>query len=1131
MLKSNKSLLVFLSILILFVFVSSASAADSNATNVLSIDESANIANNDTNILSVDNNGNILKEKTGSYSELVTNITNAQISGNEVTLEKNCIYTFDSGNTIEINKTGFKVKGNGAIIDMASSNITVFKITADNVIINNLTIKNTKSNDDGGAIYWIGHYGTVSECTFTNNTANNGGAIGWYGDNGTVSDCTFTNNTAKSNGGALYFSNSGNVTTCNFTGNTATNSGAIHIDGSVSGNLGGIFINNKASNSGGAIGMYSPIYGNLRGIFINNTANNKGGAISNTETTSNIVIQDSIFINNNNTIYSNSAHITAIDCWFGNNATNYNIKPENIGTVTITDWLFLNATANPAELNVGQTSIITFKLDSYNTTSNTTSSYDASKMNATIKLSQTLGELNKNSTLIGEEVIYAAKQEGNASVTGKVGTAFYTIDLKNNDNPINVTAENLTKYYGSSEQFVVNVTDKTGQGVSGKLVSITINGRTYNRTTDENGTVRLNINLPSGNYTADIIIDNISINSTVTVLPTVTGSNITAHYNETIIYNATFLDSNGNYLSKGTEVSFNIDGKIRNKTICDDKGLASLNISNYEVGEYIITATNTVTGENAINTINITKSESDLVVIAHNISVSEVNAVIADIVLPGYVTGNVNVTVANKTTAYDIQTSEHTSRGGKTVMFIRNNGLESGEYNITAVYEGDRNYKASNGSSIFSVSAKKDLILNASTFTIGENVTVFVTGFENATGNITVTAGDNNYISSIMMSMAFVSIPKSDKNITAYIYYPGDDKYNNASTTVDIIAKKDLNLTAIAEPVTVGENATIIITGFENATGNVMVIAGRGFYNVTIINGTAKAITKELNNTTTAYILYLGDDNYNMAFTSVNITVNPKSDVVIVAENVTKYYSGPERFVANIYDPEGNPLVNKSVNITINGVTYTRTTDDNGTVSLAIRLGSGTYTVTTTVDNTTVESSITVLSTVKGSDLTKYYRNATQYSVQIFNTNGTAVGKGEVVTFNVNGIFYNRTTDENGIATLNINLPPGNYIITSDYKGCRIANNITVLSVLNAEDITMKYLDGTQFVATLVDGQGNPYKDQFVRFNINGKFYNRLTDSNGKSALNIRLLPGEYIITSSFNGANIANKITVSGVL
>ena len=223
-----------------------------------------------------------------------------------------------------------------------------------------------------------------------------------------------------------------------------------------------------------------------------------------------------------------------------------------------------------------------------------------------------------------------------------------------------------------------------------------------------------------------------------------------------------------------------------------------------------------------------------------------------------------------------------------------------------------------------------------------------------------------------------------------------------------------------------------------------------------------------------------------------------------------------------------NPIANKTVSITINRITYTRITDENGTVSLAINLGSGTYGVITQVDDASVKSTITVLSTVNGNDITKYYRNGTQYSVQVYDTNGKAVGAGEVVTFNINGVFYNRTTDASGIATLNINLPPSDYIITADYKGCKVANNIKVLPVLSASDITMKYMDGTQFAATLVDGQGNPYKDQYVTFNVNGVLYNRLTDSNGVAKLNIRLLPGEYIITSSFNGANIANKITIT---
>ncbi|WP_296798931.1 hypothetical protein [uncultured Methanobrevibacter sp.] len=88
--------------------------------------------------------------------------------------------------------------------------------------------------------------------------------------------------------------------------------------------------------------------------------------------------------------------------------------------------------------------------------------------------------------------------------------------------------------------------------------------------------------------------------------------------------------------------------------------------------------------------------------------------------------------------------------------------------------------------------------------------------------------------------------------------------------------------------------------------------------------------------------------------------------------------------------------------------------------------------------------------------------------------------------------------------------------------------NITVLPVLTAEDITMKYLDGTQFVATLIDGEGKAYTNQNITFNINGIFYNRTTDSSGQARLNINLMAGEYIITSMYeNGAATSNKITI----
>ena len=91
----------------------------------------------------------------------------------------------------------------------------------------------------------------------------------------------------------------------------------------------------------------------------------------------------------------------------------------------------------------------------------------------------------------------------------------------------------------------------------------------------------------------------------------------------------------------------------------------------------------------------------------------------------------------------------------------------------------------------------------------------------------------------------------------------------------------------------------------------------------------------------------------------------------------------------------------------------------------------------------------------------------------------------------------------------------------------KCANKVNFLTVLKANDLTMFYKDGSQFKVMVLNGQGKPYAGQSVTFNINGVIYNRTTDANGYAALNIRLGRGQYTITSSYCGLNIANQITI----
>ena len=530
---------------------------------------------------------------------------------------------------------------------------------------------------------------------------------------------------------------------------------------------------------------------------------------------------------------------------------------------------------------------------------------------------------------------------------------------------------------------------------------------------------------------------------------------------------------------------------------------------------------------------------------------------------------------------------------------------------------------------------------SADPITVGENATVVVTGFPLTaygapTGIVTVTVGDKIFSGTIEPepympgpNFARIIVPGLNETTIADVNYLGDDKYNPANTTVIILVnskdKENLTISASAEPIFVGNDATVEVTGFPLTSygapgGIVTVTVGDRIFSGTIEpymagGNIARIIVPGLTESAVAVVNYLGDDKYNPANTTVEIIVN-SNNIIIDAPDVVKYYGGPERFVVYVCDNHFISLVNKSVTIVINGVTYNKTTDELGAASIAIGLPSGVYNVTSSVDNQTVNSVVTVLSTVNGTDvvkmfrngtqyyatfldaegkfladgtvvkfningvvyerkvsgdkglaklninlpageyvitainpvtgenaannitvlstvvenrdITKYYRNATQYTVKVLGADGNPVGEGKLVSFNINGVVYQRQTNASSIAQLNINLPPGNYVITASYEGCSVSNDITVLPVLSASDLRMKYMDGSKFKATLLDGQGKPYAEQKIQFNVNGVLYSRTTDSNGQAELNIRLPSGEYIITSSYNGANIANKITIT---
>ncbi|URN49887.1 right-handed parallel beta-helix repeat-containing protein [Methanobrevibacter sp. TLL-48-HuF1] len=274
------------------------------------------------------------------------------------------------------------------------------------------------------------------------------------------------------------------------------------------------------------------------------------------------------------------------------------------------------------------------------------------------------------------------------------------------------------------------------------------------------------------------------------------------------------------------------------------------------------------------------------------------------------------------------------------------------------------------------------------------------------------------------------------------------------------------------------------------------------------------------------------DDNYgdfSVSQENNNIQNFNDSNFVLTVDNVSMFCRDGSRINITLKDCNNRPLANQTVIINMNGVNYTRITNNFGKTDIGCGLSVGNYTVTTYFNNISVYSWVHIKSTIIGNDLVKMFRNGTQFYATFLKGNGSYLTNTNV-TFNVSGVFYTRKTNDSGVAKLNINLLPGNYILTAynPYNNEEKAFNLIIKSLIVENHDLIKYCgNSSHFSVKVLNNQGYPAIHENVTFNINGVFYTRCSDDNGYATLKIMLLPGEYIITISFNGDSTSNKIYI----
>ena len=1018
--KNIYKLFAFILLIFLIFSLSPISAQDLNQTSSKEINLESNDLENpaqsngreeDYNLQSNENNDLNLPFFTGStFQDLQTIISNAN-SGDTIYLEGK---TYSgTGLPILINKEL-------TIIGTNSSNGRNANLNANQqsciftIMSNNVTIKGINFIDGmgemGGAINWIGDNGKLTDSTFSDNAAKNkGGAIYWSGNNATITNSKFVNNAAKI-GGAVYFEKNVKITNTVFDSNIAYNDGGA--------------IYNKGSDSK----IYKCKLNN--NIVSTNPYLYSGAAIFNYGR--NLTVTESTFTKNKAKIgsvitsYSDSHFY---NCSFiGNEANTYSLI---VHCTLDSEYEDRNAIVNILSLDVdnsllkgfytSETGKITFNNVTCIENGNTTTIFSIiapSSIKGNVSICLNGSEIFKQDNVENGTVIIPLKdiasKSYNATVTVENENGIESIDKtitipKIDSNLKLIIPEDIVE--GETIEFIAILpADATGS------LSLIINKKIYE-----------NVFYPNGkNYIHEIVPgENISI--PVSDLPV-------EDYNVYLLYSG-----DEKYDMKGVFDSFKI------------------------------------------KPVDISVNGSDII-----------------IKLPENTTGNIAVIVDNETTYNNTITNN--------TIAIPLNNFNPGNHTISVIVDKDNGVRVIENDSFYVKHDSNFLNFFSYWSTMlkdnKENFTIKITPPNDAKGNITVLIdGDKQITRTITGEEVIITFSNlTDENHLIHLTYSGDEKYNPSSSYIQtLISIKvhwglygseiivDKNFTRVASDFNAGERGAFFYAILKDDEGNLLVnktvqIAVNGvIYNV-ITDSEGKAglqINLASANTYTYALFFQGDNKYNASFLASSKLVITKKPMYIKASNqvfkaasTTKTITVSLSTDKNQYDGKIYLNKGKKLTLTINGKTYTATSNEKGIVKFNIR-------------GLTKKGTYKAIIKFAGD---KTYNSAIKTIKITLDDKGTTTAKAEPPAETL--------VRNNNKAVVKANTTPTSNTVSSSKPHIEVVKEFKCVACdYDAGE------RGTYFYAVLKDKNGNPIANKTVQTAVNGPIYKVTTDEKGHAGI------------------------------
>ncbi|MBE6498494.1 MAG: hypothetical protein E7Z81_09550 [Methanobrevibacter sp.] len=486
---------------------------------------------------------------------------------------------------------------------------------------------------------------------------------------------------------------------------------------------------------------------------------------------------------------------------------------------------------------------------------------------------------------------------------------------------------------------------------------------------------------------------------------------------------------------------------------------------------------------------------------------------------------------------------------------------ENGNFNIPCVangevlikFDGNGNSLASNKTFTFNGVIKQDAepeIYVPSDVVAGDDAVVIVT-VANATGNVSIFVDSVEHVVPLdedgVAVLTIEDIASGDHSIVAV--YDGDDNYNSAVASETISVEKETTEANITIGDVVPGKDTNVTISIHGATGNVSVFID-GEENILPLDENGEAtytIPAISEGNHSVVVVYEGDDTHKGAVESKAISVTKETTEANITTPVDFKVGEDTNVTVEIPGATGN------VSVIVDGIEKVVPLV-NGTAVVPIEnLTAGEHSVVVVYEGDDTYAPFHQVDTFDAAQMDTRFDDLTVDGTGLIdgvlvNAMGDALAN-KTITYTVNGVQVNITTDENGFFAFNATSPA---TVEIAYAGddFYLPSNITLklndlapvrqATQFNSSDFTQYACDfyegerGGNFTFQLVDEMGNPIANKTIYIGYNGVTLNRTTDENGFANVQINLKnAGLYTFVivflgdEDYNATMAVHKVTI----